>query len=460
MGIENFPAALQPIVQQGLLARAFADELTSKLAYRSIAEKMDVSTGVGNSETFTRPGWLNAVTTPLNPSVNTGLDNGLTPQNWQVEQWTLTISSFAATQDLNMVTSRTGISRLFIQNAQRSGEQARRSLDEVARNQMYNSYRGGNTFVTTALGSPATSVHVDDITGFQFVPGWNQASQPSGGSPSPTLVGVNGTNTMTVQVGSNEYTLVGVAPDTVNSTSWVTAGGTQLGVSGTLTFSTDVTVADGAENSAVVAQYASGVLRPNNRTATPALQSTDTLTMANLLDAKALLERNAVPAIDGLYTCYLDPESMRQIFLDPDFKQLFQVGFDTEEFRRGNIYSPLVGMRFVKTTQALVMPSPAANGVYVHRPLICGAGSLIEGDFEGMAESDMAARDSYIEIVDGVAMVVREALDRLQQIIAQSWYWIGGFTCPSDVTANKTTIPTATSAIYKRAVMIEHGATS
>jgi hypothetical protein len=53
-------------------------------------------------------------------------------------------------------------------------------------------------------------------------------------------------------------------------------------------------------------------------------------------------------------------------------------------------------------------------------------------------------------------MVTREPIDRLQQIIAQSWYWIGGFCAPTDVGTNPSVIPTATNAAYKRAVIIEH----
>jgi hypothetical protein len=53
-------------------------------------------------------------------------------------------------------------------------------------------------------------------------------------------------------------------------------------------------------------------------------------------------------------------------------------------------------------------------------------------------------------------MVTREPIDRLQQIIAQSWYWIGGFCTPSDTTTNPTTIPTSTNAVFKRAVLVEH----
>jgi hypothetical protein len=46
-------------------------------------------------------------------------------------------------------------------------------------------------------------------------------------------------------------------------------------------------------------------------------------------------------------------------------------------------------------------------------------------------------------------------MDRLQEIIAQSWTWTGGFCVPTDTTANPTVLPTATNAAYKRAVMIE-----
>jgi hypothetical protein len=64
--------------------------------------------------------------------------------------------------------------------------------------------------------------------------------------------------------------------------------------------------------------------------------------------------------------------------------------------------------------------------------------------------------DSIVSMIDDVCMVTREPLDRLQQIIAQSWYWIGGFCVPSDVTTTPLTVPTATNSTYKRAVMVEH----
>ena len=58
-------------------------------------------------------------------------------------------------------------------------------------------------------------------------------------------------------------------------------------------------------------------------------------------------------------------------------------------------------------------------------------------------------------MVDGVLLVVRPPLDRLGQIIGQSWCWMGGYCVPTDVTANANIIPTASNAYWKRAVVIE-----
>jgi len=60
-----------------------------------------------------------------------------------------------------------------------------------------------------------------------------------------------------------------------------------------------------------------------------------------------------------------------------------------------------------------------------------------------------------VEMLDGVAMVTREPLDRLKQIVAQSWYWIGGFAVPTDITATTNIIPTATNSYFKRGVIVE-----
>ena len=121
MGIQNFPAVLQPIIQQGYLEREFHQALTSRLGYRACADREDIAVGIGETLTKTRAGLKPTVTVPISPSTNSNLDNGLTPSNWGVEQYTITINHYAATSDLNMVTSRVGIASQFLQNAYTNG---------------------------------------------------------------------------------------------------------------------------------------------------------------------------------------------------------------------------------------------------------------------------------------------------------------------------------------------------
>jgi hypothetical protein len=438
MGISNFPAALQPVIQQGFLEREFQQALISKLGYRACAEREEFAAGIGETLTKTRAGLKPSVTTPVVASQNTNLDNGLTPVGWGVEQYSITVNHYAATTDLNMVTNRVGIVSQFLQNAAINGEQAARSLDELARNALFAPYFGGNTRVRLTLGSSGPAISVDDIRGFTTV------------FSNGVQVPVSGSNSLTVTVGSDAYVLVSVAPDGTNVST------TPGGVSGLLTFQTNVTVADGTAGNTVQAANASVIVRPNQRSNTSQLVTGDNLTMGALLDAVSKLRLNAVPDLDGVYNCYLDPVSARQLFSDQDFQRLFQGATSANQVYRTGMVNDFLGLRFVPTTEAYVQPHPSIAGVYVRRPVVCGKGALIEGDFAGMAASDIAPDNSLVSLVDNVAMVTREPIDRLQQIIAQSWYWIGGFCAPTDIGTNPTTIPTATNAAFKRAVIIEH----
>lgn len=436
MGIQNFPAALQPIIQQNFLAREFEDGLSSTLAYRQVAEREDFQVGIGETLTKTRPGLKAPVTTPMSASGNTNLDNGLSPGTWTVEQYTITLNQYGDTIDLNTVTSRVGIVGQFLQNAKVNGVQAAQSLDRLARNALFDAYMGGNTRVVTTLGSPAATVAVDDIRGFQYV------------LVNGVKTAVSASATMKVLVNGTEYTLTGAAADASNVS---TAFG---GVSGTLTFSANVSVANGTAGNAVVSQVAPTILRANNRATTAAMQSGDLLTLGQCLDAVAYLRNNAVPTVNGMYNCYLDATAARQLFADPDFKIAYQGQSASAEFRMGRVVE-LLDLRFIPTTEAPQQVHPVNSSLRVRRPIVVGAGALVEGDYAGIGATDVAPGDSMIDIIDGIAQVTREPLDRLQQIIAQSWYWIGGFAAPSDYTVNTTIVPTASASYYKRAVVLE-----
>lgn len=238
MGIQNFPAALQPIIQLGFLEREFETSLQSVLGYRMAAKREVFRSNIGETLTKTRPGLKAAVTCPMQASGNTNLDNGLTPTTWTVEQYTLTLAQYGDTIDLNLVTNKVGIVDQFLQNVKANAIQAAQSLDRLARNRLFAGYLGYNTRVRTTLGAPAATVNVDDITGF--------ATVLVNGRPTP----VSAANPLNVTVGSNVYTLTGVAADasnvsTANVFSDDPVSQNAPGISGTLTFSSNVTVADG-----------------------------------------------------------------------------------------------------------------------------------------------------------------------------------------------------------------------
>ena len=467
MAIQNFPTALQPIIQQGFLEREFEEALHSAIGYRAIAARETFAVGIGETLTKTRRGLKAPVTIPLAPSTNTNLDNGLTSSTFAVEQYTISLNHYADTIDLNMVTNKVGIVSQFLQNAKVNGIQSAQSLDRLARNALFASYFGGNTRVTVTLGGAGVNVQVDDIRGFYSV--------PSNGVQVATSVG----NPLTVTVNGTSYTCSGAVADGVAAAACIVAGVPQPplmtfsgsstntstapgGFSGTLTFTTSVTVANATLGNTVLAANASGIVRPSGRGNTSLLQATDTFTMQNILDAVALLRLNNVPGVDGgagamgdgLYNLYLDPKSARQLFADPDFKQLFQGATSASQVFKKGMSNDFLGVRFMPTTEAFTQTLAGVGTV--RRPILVGGEALIEGNFAGIADEDVAPGNAEISIVDGIAMVTREPIDRLQQIIAQSWYWIGGFTAPSDITTSTTIVPTATNAAFKRAVLIEH----
>ena len=380
----------------------------------------------------------------------------MSPVEWSVEQYTLTINQYGSTMDLNQVTEGVGIANQFLANAARLGINARQTLDRLARNALFGGaengvggYLGGNTRVTTTLGAAGTTIAVDDIRGFQNVI-----------SSEGQVIPVSTTSGMTVTVGANAYTLTGVAADAKNTSS------SPQGISGTLTFSGNVVVDDGTAGMAVVAATAPLVLRPNGRSTTAALLANgmkdangnvvtgDYLTIQAMLAALSALRDNNVPTLEGgVYHCYLDNAQLLGLFRDPDFKLLYRGQYGSDTYQTGQIFD-LLGIRFIPTTEAPQQASLGAGAI--HRAIICGQGALIEGDYENMGNHYTAdLNGGELTDVDGVCMVTRPALDRLAQIIAQSWSWIGGFALPTDITANTTIIPTATNSYLKRGVVIE-----
>jgi len=444
----NFPTQLQPMLQTGFLERELEEGLDSILAYRREAVQDTVNARIGETLTKTRKGRKTPVTTSLNPAtINSNLDNGLTPSTFSIEQYSFTLANYADTVDVNLMQELAGIADQLMADSRNNGVQAAQSMDRIARNKLFAAYGGGNTRVRTDLGaSTSTTCHVDDVNGFQTV--------LVNGTPTP----VSGANTLSVTEtatsgsGVNQtLTVTGVAVDVVNNSS------TPYGQSGVLTFNSATAPVN---LDALVAANAPQVLRPNSKLTTQLLTGGDVLTLGLCLDGVAYLRDNAVPPMaDGTYHMVCDSTSIRQLFADQDFKILFAASASAREYVDGDVIR-LAGITFIPTTEAFVQQK-ATNGsqVRVRRPIILGAEVIIQGNFEGLdswLNREGVNPIGEIMLVNNVAQIVRPPLDRLQQNISLSWTWVGDFAVPTDITATTAIIPTSSGALFRRGLLIEH----
>ena len=451
MGIQNLPAALQSVIQQNYLERAFEEALRAKLGFRTIADREPFMANIGETITKTRTGLLPAITTPLSPAANSDITSGLTPQNYGVEQYSLSVNQYAANMQLNFRTAKVAIASLFLRNAVSLAEQAFRSVDTLAQMALFNTYLGGNTRVRTTLGAPGTAVSVDDIRGFQYT--WNSEGQ---------VVSISAGNPVNVTVGADVYSLTGAVADGSNVST------TPGGVSGVLTFSTNVTTADGTAGNAVVSAVAPYVLRPSTTSGNVMAATTAAiaaasdinfgkLTMQMILTAKATMSANGVLPVSetGMFHLYLDPLQASGLFADSEFQLLFR-GTETKsrEMRKA-IVNDLLGVSLFETN---LNPVQSLSGVNVRRGMLVGQGALVEGVFtrEAYAAAEKVDdSDGMITVIDDIAHVTREPLDALKQVVTQTWSYIGGFAVPSDITTNPNTIPTSSNSSFKRGIVLE-----
>lgn len=459
----NFPTALAAILQLGFLEREMEEGLDSILAYRRAAIEETIPCRIGETLTRTRKGRKAPITTPLAAASDTGLDNGLTSGTFSVEQYAFTMLRYADTVDTNSLDDLAGIADQLIANSRNNGVQAAQSMERIARSRLFAAYLGGNTRVRPDLGaSSTTTAHVDDIRGFTNVLVNGVVTPISGAAPVSvveTNIGGAGVNqTLSVTAAVADVTNASSVPD---------------GISGTLTFATATAPVVG---DSLVTANAPKVLRPFSHLTMAQLTGGDVLSLGLVEDAVAMLRDNGVPPMsDGTYHCILDNTSMRQLFADQDFKVLFAGRADSTEFRNADVIV-LLGITYIPTTEAYVQPSGqqynganygaagggttfAAINVRIRRPIILGAECVIQGNFEGLDR--YMAREGVnpigeIFLVNNVAQILRPPLDRLQQTYSLSWQWVGDFAVPTDLTATTTIIPTASNALYKRAVVIEH----
>ncbi len=455
MAFVNFPASLQAALQQNMLNREFEEGLDSILAYRRMALTETINARVGETLTRTRKGRTAPNITPLSgANMQANLDNSLTPQSYALEQYTFTLNTYADTQDVYLIQELAGIADQTIAASRNNGVASAQTLERLAKMRLFAAYNGGNTYVRTAgNASTTTTCHVDDIRGFQYVLVNGTVTPVSSTNP------LAATEIATSSGGVNQtLSITAATADATNVSNYPGSGGsgTTDGISGTLTFATATAPVEG---DAIIATNAATVYRPNNKITTKELTGADTLTFSDILNVVAQMRNNGVPALsNGTYACILDNASMRQLYSDQQFNVMLAGRSDSYEWRSGDIIT-LLGVTFIPTTEAYVQSPIYTGGPTIRRPIIVGAESIIQGNFEGLdmwlAREGVSAIGNVF-LLNGVAQIIRPPLDRLMQQLSLSWMWVGDFAIPTDITATTDIIPTASNALYKRAAVIEH----
>ncbi len=447
---------LQDLVQTGFLERYLEIGLSSQLGYNRLALRETIPNGIGESVTKSKFGRKAPVTRPINPSFMSSFDSGLQPSSYGTEQYSYIMQPYGDSADVNLLQAETMIADQLKAFAYNNGVQAAQSLDRLAKLKLFAAYDTGNTFAT-ATGT-TTSVHVDDIRGFQTVIYNGRPTSVSSSTPL-NCIEINASTGQQVQT----FTVTGAAADAVNTSIYPSSDPLNFvsdGVSGTLTIAATTGPIQG---NALVSTAAATIIRPNARVTTTSLTAADIISMGTIMDAVTQLRNNAVPPMpSGNYECTLGNTSLRQLFADQDFKVLFAGRDQSAEFRAFDIIS-MFGVTFVPNTeayqQAAATDGSVSLSVNVQRPIISGDGALLRGDFEGLQtwlNRDGVSAVGTVMLVDGVAQVLRPPMDRLQTTVSLSWMWVGDYAVPTDLTATPTIIPTASSAAFKRAVVIEH----
>lgn len=411
MSINAFPAAISAIIQNGILVRVFEEALKPNLVYRQMATLRPFESNVGETKIFTRTGLLTPKLTPLTP----GQDP--TASTYSVEQYTMTLNQYGDAMDTNMLTSATALASKFLEDNQKLAFGAAQTLNQLARNEIYGAYKSGNTRAVGAQGTSSATMTVNDVTGFttQIVNGVQTA--------------VSAGNPLVITIDGVANTVIGY--DTGNKT---------------LTLGTATTWADGAQ---VLAANAPKIFRPNARTTSQKLVAADTASLSVFMDAVAYLRTGNVPTLGGYYPAFIDPTTERQLFADADFKQALQGRVDSPIWQ-GLSIGRFAGIDWIRTTEAPTVAG--AGGVTVHEPIVCGADALIEGPMQGFGDllSETGVQiPGVVTMVNGIKMIHRPPLDRLQQNISSAWSWVGDFAVPTDAT-------TGAAAQFKRAAVVEH----
>lgn len=453
------PASVMELNQKGLLERAFHDGLFPNLAFRAEAMPEEWPANTGQQLFMTRPGLLPTITTPIQP----GSDP--LPQAVPFEQWIATLAQFAGTIDTHMPTSTTANANLFLRNLHQLGLQAGQSVNQIARNALFQAYLSGQTVSTNSIGSSDTVIPVASLNGFTdvVIPGGNVAPQAVSSSfPLPITIGSGG-----AKVSAN---VIAFNPN--NPSDPLGPGTITLSAAVGSSFSTRTTIKSA---------FAPRVVRSAAGDSVDAIGASDTITLQQAINAVAFLRRaNVQPHDDGFYHAHVSPLVNAQFFADPVFQRLNQSLPEHVIYKEGFI-GTIAGIMFFmntespETTNSGTLTATASSGVYasglgaevtngagvnIGRVLITGKGSVYEKYIDESAyvtEAGTVGKIGEFDVVNNglnilterIRLILRAPMDRLQQTVSATWSLSTSFPIPSDITA-----PSGPER-FKRAIVLE-----
>lgn len=451
--VPNLPG-FDAIIQDNALVKQFEDALYPQLLYRMEARPEIWEGEAGDRRIFTRSSLL----APRVKSITPGEDPD--PKNQSFEQWVVQAQQYTDSSDTHMPTSHLALAAKVLRDAHTLGLQSGQSINRVSRNRLFCAYVGGNTIVDG--GATSVSMVVASINGFTEVLVDGQLQPVSATNPLPITIGA-----------STAADVIAASP---TDSDFPFGAGTL-----TLAASTTFAAAD-----PVVSSQGSTIIRPGGVTSIDGLTTASILTLTELRRAVAELRSNNVPPhADGFYHCHLDPFAENQAFADNEFQRLNEQNYGDAPYQMFAV-GKLLGSIFYTNSESpgestagalqVSRPSDASDArlaediqaevinkleVRVLRTIITGGGSMYEkyvdesnyislAGVTGQVGAFSITNNGLQVVTDRIRYIVRAPLDRLQQVISQTWSWTGDFAIPSDQLTGRN------AARFKRAVVIEH----
>lgn len=453
--VPGIPAGIQEIIQDNTLEREFRDALFPELLFRSAARPELWEAERGDRMIFTRTGLLQPRVEPL-PA---GTDP--TPATYGSEQWEAIAEQYGNTIDTHMPTSYVTMRSKFAENTKKLALDAGQTANRLVRNPLYRAYLGGNTVLTAAAGSGDTTVQVASISGFTHL------------VANSALVPVSSANPISVVIGTTAALVIDATPADPASPHGP----------GTLTLSAALGGAGEATRAAVLATNRSRITRVGGGNSVDAITAANILTLQDVINTVARLRAQNVPTMpDGTYHVHLSPIAEAQIYQDNQWQRLYDSLPDSMAYRDLAI-GRKVGCTFFRNnevptpfnTGSLVATNNNAQasvqigaevynsaGVPIDRTIVLGGGTIVEKYLDesryiteaGATGVQRVGRFTVVNnglaiMVDRIRFIIRSPLDRLGQVVSQTWSWSGDFPIPSDQS-------TGNPARYKRAAVIEH----